>query len=522
MIIFQRSLLLSVLSLQLFLALSSLQHQGLTYDETRHFSYGVSVLHGAPQLDDVPEMPFSALNALFTNNKSDIDTQVKTGRFATVFFLLGLSLIVFCWSKELYGTTAALFSLLLVCLDPNLIAHGHLVTDDIYAAFGITLALYCYWKFLKYGGYQYAVLSAVTLGISQLAKYTSLYLYPIFLFIVFSNSFPVILSALRKGHFDILSRLGRSFLKYFSIFFLINILIINAGYGFNKPLMCLKDYSFKSQTFKSLQTVPILNSVPLPLPYPYIEGIDIVKYINDTGATYGNTYLLGHLHSGDKKGFIGYYFIVILFKTPIAALCIILMALINYWRTRRKDILKDEGLFLLFPAAFYLMLTNFFCNLDIGIRYILFIYPMLYVFCGSLFVFWVRYSLKLKVFFVLLMLYLAGSVFSYFPHYIAYFNELVWDRKMAYKILADSNLDWGGDDWYLNQYLSQHPENFFTLSPYEDKHVILKVNDLVGVFDSNANRVLREHFKPVDQIAYSYLVYDIKASDIQRLVQGHD
>ena len=41
-----------------------------------------------------------------------------------------------------------------------------------------------------------------------------------------------------------------------------------------------------------------------------------------------------------------------------------------------------------------------------------------------------------------LVLYLVVSVLSYYPHFIPYFNELVWDRTKAYRILVDSNLGW--------------------------------------------------------------------------------
>ena len=515
----QRFLFLGGIVLQLFLAIASLQHKGLTWDEYHHYSYGLGVLHGSPQWQNVPEMPFSVLNVLFSDKNSDLESQIKTGRLVTVFFLWTLSIIVFHWSKELYGTTAAIFSLFLFCLDPNFIAHGHLVTCDIYAAVAITLALYCFWKFLKHGGYRYAILSATTLGISQLAKYTSLYLYPIFLFIVIFKFSPVIVSSFRERNFGVLGGWAKSFLKYFSMFLLINILIINAGYSFYKPFFPLKDYAFKSHTFKSLQTVGLVNSIPLPLPYPFIDGLDFMRYIDDTGQTFGNMYLLGRLH--DKgKGFKSYYFIAMLFKVPIATLFIIFMALVNDGRARKKGILRDETIFFLLPVTFYLILFSLFFNTDIGIRYILFIFPLLYVFCGSLFVSWGRYSFMVKAFFMSLMLYLAGSVFSYFPHYISYFNELVPDRKMAYKILADSNLDWRGDEWYVNEYLKKHPESILLPPSPVPGRIIVNVNDLVGVFEPQKFAWLRDNFEPIDQIAYSWLVYDIKWSDIERLLAG--
>jgi 4-amino-4-deoxy-L-arabinose transferase-like glycosyltransferase len=514
MIVFQRYLVAAGLALQLFLAITSLQHKGITYDEPRHFSYGLHFLNGSPQWQDLPEMPFSVLNVLFLDKRADFQTQIQTGRYVTVIFLLALSLIVFYWSKELYGPTAAIFSLYLFCLDPNFIAHGHLVTCDIYAALTITLALYSYWKFLKRGRLRYGILSAATLGISQLAKYTSLYLYPVFLFILIWKGFPVIVRCWQKRSFSLLGRWKGPFLKYFFIFFLINVLIINAGYGFYRTGVPLKDYIFKSHLFQSLQRVPVVNRVPLPLPYPYVEGIDFMNDMDHTGEFSWNTYLLGHLQ--DKgKGFKGYYFVAMFFKTPLAVLCMIGMALVSCWYRRRGYGERGNAVFFLLPVIFYLILFNFFLNADVGIRYILFIFPLLYIFCGGLFTAWERYSLRLKVFFISLIFYLAVSVFSYFPHYISYFNELVPDRKMAYTLLADSNLDWGDDRWYLEEYLKKHPESVVLPASPIPGHIIVNVNSLVGIFDQQQFSWLRDNFKPVDQIAGSYLVYDIKWSDMK-------
>src|SRR5207248_4231930 len=82
---------------------------------------------------------------------------------------------------QLYGRQAALLSLSLYVFDPNFLAHGQLVTADLPAALMITVALYYFWQFLKFGGKERALLSAATLGLSQLAKYSCFYLYPIFL-----------------------------------------------------------------------------------------------------------------------------------------------------------------------------------------------------------------------------------------------------------------------------------------------------------------------------------------------------
>ncbi len=182
----------------LLIQMTSLRHKGLTTDEPLHYQYGYRVLNGSPQRTGAinsSTMPFSSVHAMTSENLAvlarlsgiSLDTswsgQVKRGRYATIALSLLLALYVLKWSYELYGRNGALLSLSLYVFDPNLLAHGQLVTADLPAALMTTMALYHFWHFLKLGGKRRAFFSAVTLGLSQLAKYSCVYLYPIFLVI---------------------------------------------------------------------------------------------------------------------------------------------------------------------------------------------------------------------------------------------------------------------------------------------------------------------------------------------------
>src|SRR4029077_1694844 len=185
-----------LLAVLLLTQATSLRHKGLTPDEPLHYYYGYRVLHGAPERTSAlnsSTMPFSSVNAMTSINLAvlartaglPVDTswygQITRGRYATILLSLLLAIYVLKWSYELYGRGGALLSLSLYVLDPNLLAHGQVVTADLPAALMTTVALYHFWHFLKLGGKRRALFSAVTLGLSQLAKYSSVYLYPIFL-----------------------------------------------------------------------------------------------------------------------------------------------------------------------------------------------------------------------------------------------------------------------------------------------------------------------------------------------------
>ena len=67
---------------------------------------------------------------------SDIQAWEESGKawcYVTIILSLLLALYVLRWSYELYGRNGALLSLSLYVFDPNLLAHGHLVTADLAA-----------------------------------------------------------------------------------------------------------------------------------------------------------------------------------------------------------------------------------------------------------------------------------------------------------------------------------------------------------------------------------------------------
>lgn len=535
-----KHIVILLLGIMALLMLSGLSSMSLTYDESHHLNYGRKILYFDPrrvELYDDSKMPFSAFNALayisvkkildITGGSLNKDTQnriaIAAGRLVTIVFALLLGVYVFKWSKEMYGMNAGIFSLFLYVFSPNIIAHSRLITTDLYAALMITMSLFYFWRFISLGGRDRAVVSAAVLGSSQLAKYTCVYLYPIFLAIVlikYSN--PIFRLAIAKNIRELRTYL-KVFIKYIVLFLTINIVIINAGFISNRSLTKLNDYEFQSDLFKSIQSVPILKRIPIPVPYPYVQGLDLVKSHEDAGTTYPSIYLLGKLkkiHDNNSKGFKGYYFYAFLFKEPIATQLIIFLSLLAYLLNLKKsDFLKNE-LFILLPISFFTIYFNFFFNAQVGVRFFLAALPLLYIFCGRLFEEYGQFNVKAKTAFVILLIYLAVSTLSYSPHYLSYFNEFVWDRKQAYKLLADSNIDWGQNEWYLKEYKRKNPEIKVNPEFPTAGRIVVSVNNLVGIFDPEKYKWLRENFEPADSIAYSYLVYTVRPADLRKVLRN--
>jgi hypothetical protein len=512
------------------LHITSLRHEGLTTDEPVHYQYGDRVLHSSPRRSgalDSSTMPFSGLHAATSQSLAllanasgfSVDTswiaQIKRGRYATIILSLLLAVYVFTWSYQLYGREAALLSLTLYVFDPNFLAHGQLVTADLPAALMITMALYYFWLFLKFGGRGRALVSAATLGLSQLAKYSCFYLYPIFLVTgaIYRRSMTAAEAVMRSSDHTLSCAVRRLSLMIAS-FAAISILIINLGFGFDGFGTPLSKYTFRDPFFKALQATPIIGKCPLPLPVPYFQGLDLCKFEERMGQAWGNLYMAGNVHvnhhDGTLRGFPGYYFYAALFKVPIATQVIFLVAL--FWYFWRRDpaasALCREEVFLLVPMLVYWMYFNFLFNAEIGIRHVLPVFALGIIFCGRLLA-KPQSSLR-RCASVVLVSWVAVSMLSYYPHFISYFNEFVLDRKMAYRHLADSNLDWGGNQWYLDKYIRLHPAAIVDPRKPQAGRIVVPVNALVGVNrDPDEYRWLREHFVPVGHIAYSFLVYDV-------------
>ena len=228
--------------------------------------------------------------------------------------------------------------------------------------------------------------------------------------------------------------------------------------------------------------------------------------------------MLGELRQGE--GFAGYFLVESLFKVPLPILALFSVSLLDFLKSfRSKEFIKEQ-VYLLIPVLYFSIYFNFFFRSQIGIRFLLVVFPVLLIFSARIFRNWNRFSQRTRIEFILLGLYLITSVASYFPHYLSYFNELILDRSQAYKILADSNLDWGQNKGALTRFLSENPE--YTFKPAEPMAGLLVIgtNELTGVLGGPEPYAwLRENFRPDGHLYYTYLIFDISPSDLNGIMK---
>jgi hypothetical protein len=354
-------------------------------------------------------------------NRPGYDRIFLFGRLPVVALGMLLCWVAFLWARELYGAEAGLVALFLLAFCPSLIAHAHLATTDVgFAAFTV-LALWTFHRFVQAPAPARLAICGVALGLAQLSKMSALLLYPLFVLLT-----AIVLVRQRSR--------WRAGVGAVAAIFLISLLVLDAGYLFQGVGSALDDYHFESRALRAAASV-LPAGLPVPLPSAYLQGLDALQLINDTGEF--PEYLFGRW---SREGSPAYYLISLVLKTPLP----LLLAFLAAPFARRKDdsIGAPRGeIFLWLPALALLGWFSFFSSVHYGIRYILPVVPLLTIWSARL-VPWVRERGRLLrgAGAIRLAIYPLSALIAT-PDTISYFNLLAGGR--GDEILLDSNLDWG-------------------------------------------------------------------------------
>ena len=494
-----------------------------TYDELPSVAYGEQILHGQPDRSDPlvnSKAPVAALNAMprvlagYLNDKASpsllrILRSMRFARLASVIGALLLNVFVYRWVYGLYGSAAAIAASILVVFSPNLIAHGTLANNDGYFALGVVMSLFFFRLYLLHPTFGNACLSAFTLATAQLTKAFAIYVYAVVVVIL------LLVANHRKGRPPLLN--GKNVIVFVSIASIFFVLVVNVGFCFNRSFTPLKSYHFDSQSFIRLQKIPLVRELPVPVPYPFLQGLDMMKYHDDSGLTYGKIYLLGELRDPLDPSFHNfklYYVVAMLFKEPIAVQILFCLGLLWIWRNRSySDFITGEAV-LLSAALLLFLWFSLFRKSQLGIRNILPVVAIEVIIAGAAFATFSGKPRKEQVSLGLLVLWACVSAMSYYPNMIAYMNEWVVDRKQSYRILVDSNLDFGQEGYLVHDYLIQNPDVVLDPEKPTAGRVLVSVNRLVGEFHGYEPMYWLQRCRPAGSVGYGHLLFIVPANDI--------
>ena len=461
--------LLISLCAQLFL---SVRRESQTWDEANHIFAGyrswtdadfglnpehpplLKLMAAAPLLWSQPKAPalegrffkedafLGGKEFLYQNDAEKILSRTRT--FAATLTLL-TAFVVFVATKEMFGAGAAFIALALLTFDPNLLAHGALITTDVGLACFMFLSVYMFYRFVKSPSALRLILAGLSVGLVLAVKHTGLLIVPILFLLTLCE---IIFCTDRTNR----KNFSRQSLKLFGSLALITLIgwpVLWSFYGFRydarpKGLQMNPPLDEYVQGLKASEAWPISTAARLRiLPESYLYGLADVRLT----ANYYTSYVLGKVYA---HGVWFYFPVAFLIKSTVGVLALFLLSL-GVIATRRLHG-RREIFFLVVPVIFYLLVA-LTVGMNIGVRHILVVYVFLYVLIGG--TMWTLISRSRKWAYavgVCLLAHAASSVMA-FPNYIPYGNELWGGPSQTYKYLTDSNCDWGQQLKSVKQYL---------------------------------------------------------------------
>jgi hypothetical protein len=191
--------------------------------------------------------------------------------------------------------------------------------------------------------------------------------------------------------------------------------------------------------------LPSGAQVPMPAA-PYFQGV-IYQYQQSRQAQ--PCFLMG-LYS--TSGWWFYYLVACLIKIPVGIL--VLIAGLGLARRRLGFRFRPDEMYLVVPFLLVFIYFSCFNKIQIGFRYLLPVYPLLFVWIGKYGEVLHRGAVRVAVGGLALWV-VAGSLWIW-PDYLAYFNELIGGPRQGVHWLGDSNLDWGQDLKGLGKFMADH------------------------------------------------------------------
>ena len=367
------------------------------------------------------------LAPFYSGDARSLHQLILLARLPVILMSLLLAGIVFLWARALNGNLAGLVALAIVAFEPSVLGHGHLVTPDLPVTLGITGCLAAYWRWTATGHRRWLIASGLALGLAMLARVSALELIPVLVLVGLAIHDGSVINRLRR----VAGAVG---------------MVLLAAWA----LVCVAYLPFRYLLPGSSLPAPLSWVIPPAWVYELRFQLQHVRLGHPT-------YLNGQAYSSHAPWY--YFFETIGLKTTIGLLVLIVIAAIVAARWRNRH----ELLFLWLPAALVVLVPTT-GGLDLGIRYVLPIFPLLAIAAGALVkVDLPRFGLRLAVT-SLLVLASASSSLAHAPLHLGYFNELA--GRTPERFLSDSNLDWGQDLWRLADWWTAHGRPTLSLAVF--------------------------------------------------------
>lgn len=400
-------------------------------------SYGTPPPSGVTEGEDI----------LYRDGKYNL--YLTLARAGALPFLALLLFVTWLWARRmLAGEGAALLAVILVLSVPPVLGHAGLATLDVAAAATILLALYALDRWLDTPSWRSAVLFGLASGLAVGTKFSAVPYIGMSLLALAATHWVLSTRAPPAARAATLATRAAELVAV-AVAALVPLFI---AYGIRAPNEARVAFRFNWAISYLLQQGGAEHALGVLLGHLWLprelkdvlNGFVAVEAHNDTGHL---SYLLGQVRT---TGWWYFYLVALAVKTPIPLLLAGPFGVA--WLAREGW--RSGNNWQITPAVLILAILVFasgFSHINIGIRHVLILYPLL-----ALGAAWVvtrawrglrrmqdrRLAAAGTVALAAALSWQLSTLWSAWPDYLAYFNETVSHPE---RVLVDSDLDWGQD-----------------------------------------------------------------------------
>jgi hypothetical protein len=414
-------------------------------------------------LTDMNGSSFFIADALYHRPEHNVDRLLNSARTGMIALAVALGAVIAWWAWRLRGPIAAVVALAAFCFDPNILAHAPLLKNDLPLALAFTALMGGIWLLGERATIARWALVSLLLGAALTTKFSGVLGIPVLAAALFLRAaIPVPWPWFGGCAATRLGRIGVAALL-FGAAILCSYIVIWAVYGFRFEISGEPARFFDATAITRAATIsdPLLGPAQWALrhkllPEGWIAGFVFIQNWSRSVPAF----------LCDQKSSSGwwYYFpVAMLFKTPIATLLGIVIA-VGYAAKKWSRVIVSDGKHFWLAAAFLILpLTYMFVAMamhyDVGLRHMFPVYPFLFIGIGAVAAdCWRR---RPKVTAAITLAFIAGLIVettSAYPDFIPFFNVCSGGSRGGLSLLSDSNLDWGQDLPLLGQWRQEHPD----------------------------------------------------------------
>ncbi len=382
---------------------------------------------------------------------------LRLGRLLVILINTCLFAILASLVDQLYGRVVASFAIIACVFQPQILSHGSTILCDLPAA--IMIACFAIHLKLQMVNYTNSRLWRIGLwlGLCSITKFTAISLWPICICFLTLNR----LRSKRK--LDVAN--STLDLTMIAVAIVAALCIVAFPYYFEGLFRAVGECQFVSRTLggnaaslsrpANLLTGSKLALLRLPVPIDYLQGIDRQLYDFDNGLI---SYAAGVCR---QRGWWWFFPYSMLVKLPVGSVLLILFAtiqaIIRSWRSTRG---LYQALFrhmtspisLCFALMVYCLITM--TGFSQQHRYVLLIYPLLFVLVGVVFLNCGRSG---QVILIVALIFSLVETASVAPNWMSYFNLASGGFENGPWHLVNDAADWGQDLQRVLAYIELHP-----------------------------------------------------------------